>query len=517
MSISGNWDARMTRRRFVRLGGAGATAVVFAGAPPLPRATGTTGFRSNPFSLGVASGEPEANGVVLWTRLAPEPLQGGGMPERAVPVGWEVAEDERFVKTVARGEHLARPELAHSVHVEVGALRPGREYFYRFKTGAEISPVGRTKTAAAEGTRVPLSFAFASCQHYEHGFYTAYRHMAEEDLDVVLHLGDYIYEYGVREYPSDSGVARSYSHPEPVTLAGYRDRFAEHRSDRDLQAAHQAFPWVVTWDDHEVKDNYSGATCEGIEPAVFGRRRAAAYQAYYEHMPLRPASVPGARGMQLYRRIDYGDLVGFNVLDTRQYRDGGEQRAQTLLGSRQERWVTESLRRSSTRWNVLAQQVPFARRDRAPGPGRRPLTDAWNGYPAARDRMSAALAHPGASNPIVLSGDVHANWANDLMADYDDPGSEVIGAEFVGTSISTGGDGADHNDETAGVLAENPHVKFFNGQRGYVRCQVTEDQWRTDYRVVGFVSREGAEISTRASLVVQDGRPGLQPADQSAI
>ncbi len=512
MSIGGNWDGLMSRRRFVRLGGAGAAAVAFGGAPSLwPTAVGAPSFRANPFSLGVASGEPRADGVVLWTRLAPNPLDGGGMPDRAVPVRWEVAEDEHFRKVVLRGERLARPELGHSVHVEVEGLRSGREYFYRFKAGHDLSPAGRTKTAPAEGAQSPLAFAFASCQHYEHGFYTAYRHMAQEDLDLVLHLGDYIYEHGPHEYISDSGRARSYAHAEPVTLSGYRNRFAQHRSDPDLQGAHRSFAWVVSWDDHEVKDDYSGASCQGIDPAVFARRRAAAYQAYYEHMPLRPSSVPGPAGMQMYRRQDHGDLVTFNVLDTRQHRGQS-----TLLGSRQERWLSENLRRPRARWNVLAQQLPFAPRDRSPGPDRKLFGDAWDGCAIGRSRLSAALARPEASNPIVLSGDVHANWANDLLADYADPGSKVIGSEFVGTSITSGGDGADHHDSTAGILAENPHVKFFNGQRGYVRCRVTGDEWRTDYRVVEYVSRTGAEVSTRASFVVRDGAPGVEPCSGSA-
>ena len=525
MPISGNWDGLMSRRRFVGLSGAGAAAVVFGGRPSfLSTATGTPRFRSYPFSLGVASGDPQADGVVLWTRLAPDPLEGGGMPRRAVPVRWEVADDERFRKVVARGDRLARPESGHSVHAEVEGLRPGREYFYRFTSGSESSAVGRTKTAPPAGTHHPLSFAFASCQHYEHGFYTAYRHLAEEDLDVVFHLGDYIYEYGPREYPSPSGAARTYSGPEPVTLAGYRDRYAEHRLDPDLQAAHKAFPWVVTWDDHEVKDNYAGAACAGIDPVVFARRRAAAYQAYYEHMPLRRASSPRPGGMRLHRRVDYGDLVSFNVLDTRQYRDpqaavtstAWQDPRRSLTGAAQERWLLRNLHRSRATWNVVAQQVFFARRDGRPGQGGKLMTDAWDGYPGARDRISAAFARPAVSNPIVLSGDVHSSWANDLLADYRRPESQVVGTEFVGTSITSGGDGTDQRDETADLLAENPHIKFFNGQRGYARCRVTEQEWRTDYRVVPYVSRQGAGISTRASFTVLDGRPGLEARDKTA-
>lgn len=509
----------MSRRRFMGLGATGALGLAFGDVASLsPGATGATRFDSDPFSLGVASGDPSPGGVVLWTRLAPDPLNGGGMPERAVPVRWEVAEDDRFKKVAARGRKLARPELAHSVHVEVDGLRPGREYFYRFKAGSEISPVGRTKTAPPVSAMTPIRFAFASCQHYEHGFYTAYRHLAREDLDVVFHLGDYIYEFGPGEYRTPSGVARAYTTPEPTTLAGYRNRFAEHRSDPDLQAAHRAFPWVVTWDDHEVQDNYAGDTCGAVDREAFRRRRAAAYQVYYEHMPLGHESRPRRSEMRLYRRIDYGRLVSFNVLDTRQYRDdqskigspGWTSPRRSMMGDAQERWLTESLRRSDARWNVLAQQIFFARRDGKPGPQERLMTDAWDGYPAARDRVTAALAH--ASNPIVLSGDVHSNWANDLLADYREPDSKVVGTEFVGTSISSGGDGADTRGYAGEIMAENRHVKFFNSQRGYVRCRVTEQEWQTDYRVVPYVSRRGAGVSTRATFPVLDGSPGVTAA-----
>lgn len=521
MTITGNWDSLMSRRRFMGLGAAGAAMVTFGGSSSLlPRANGAPQFSAYPFSLGVASGDPRPDGVVLWTRLAPDPLgDGGGMRPRAVPVRWEVSEDDRWRTVVASGEQLARPELGHSAHVEVDGLRPGREYFYRFMAGAQESPVGRTRTAPAAASLTPLRFALASCQHYEHGLYTAYRHMSQEDLDVVFHVGDYIYEYGPREYQAPSGVTRTYDTPEPTTLDAYRRRYAQHKSDRDLQAAHHAFPWVVTWDDHEVKDNYAGDTCGNADRETFLRRRVAAYQAYYEHMPLRRTALPTSAGaMSLYRRIDYGALASFNVLDTRQYRDDQathgtrdwDRADRTLTGAAQERWLLSGLQRSRARWNVLAQQIFFARRDSEPGAGDQLMSDAWDGYPAARARVSAALSRPGTSNPVVLSGDVHAAWANNLLADYRDPGSKVIGAEFVGTSISSGGDGSAQRENTGRVLAANPHIKFFDGRRGYVRCRVTERAWQTDYRVVDFVSRPGAAVATRASFVVESGRPGIE-------
>ncbi len=273
---------------------------------------------------------------------------------------------------------------------------------------------------------------------------------------------------------------------------------------------------MVTWDDHEVKDNYAGKSCKDVEPRAFAARRAAAYQAYYEHMPLRRSSMPSRSGMRLYRRVDYGRLASFNVLDTRQYRDHqaivgsreAEAGARTLMGAEQERWLLDGLRRSPARWNVLAQQIFFARRAGERGRGEQVMGDAWDGYPVARDRISAGLA--AAPNPIVLSGDVHSNSANNLLADYRDPGSEVVGAEFVGTSISSGGDGHDGGGDHGDMLAENPHIKFFNGRRGYLRCRVTTDEWHTDYRVVPYVSRPGAGVSTRATFTVRDGVAGLQ-------
>ncbi len=532
MAVSGNWDRRMSRRRFVGMSGAGAAGLMLGAGPFTDKAIAAPRFGAYPFSLGVASGDPEPRGVVLWTRLAPDPLNGGGMPDAAVPVRWEVSSDQRFKKVVARGTEPARPELGHSVHVEVDGLDLGSEYFYRFKSGSEISPVGRTKTAPRRNAALrELNFAFVSCQQYEHGYYTAYRRLAEEDLDVVFHLGDYIYEYGPNEYVATGGNVRVHNSPEVMDLLAYRNRHAQYRSDSDLQAAHRAFPWVVTWDDHEVENNYADEISEdNVDPALFLQRRAAAYQAYYEHMPLRRRSVPRGPDMRLYRRVPFGDLVSFNVLDTRQFRD--DQAAgdgnkppnpeqadpnRTLTGAQQERWLFNGLQRSRARWNVLAQQIFFAQRDSKAGSAQGFSMDSWDGYLGSRGRVQDALRRFDVSNPIVLSGDVHANWANNLLADYDDPDSKVIGTEFVGTSITSGGNGSDTRADTPTTLAENPHIKFFNNLRGYVRCHVTEDEWRSDYRVLPFVSTRGAAISTRASFVVADGEPGLQQAGSKRV
>lgn len=488
-------------------------------------ATKSIHFTSYPFQLGVASGDPRPDGVVLWTRLAPEPLEGGGMPGDSVPVDWEVAEDEQFTCVVRSGTEIALPELAHSVHAEVEGLDAGREYFYRFRVCGEISPTGRTKTAPS-GTTERVRFAFASCQQYEHGYFTAYQHLAQEDLDVLFHLGDYIYEYGPDVYKAPEGNVRHFDRPETVTLDDYRHRFALYQLDTDLQAAHAALPWVVTWDDHEVQNNYAGdIPQDGGDPERFRQRRAAAYQAYYEHLPLRRESIPSGPDMALYRGIRYGDLIDFHVLDTRQYRDdqaagdgykprNPEQQdpARSLMGQAQEAWLIERLQHSDARWNILAQQVFFAQRANPhPTTGQlRYSMDAWDGYTANRDRLLRAIADRGNLNPIVLTGDVHANWAAELKEDFDDPDSATLGAELVTTSITSEGNGAEKRADTDRILGANPHIKFFNGHRGYVRCTVTSDEVVADYQIVGMVQEPGAPLHTRATFRITHGRPVLE-------
>lgn len=504
-----------SRREFLRIAGALATGLLTgcASRPGRPAP-----FRAYPFTLGVASGDPLPDGVVLWTRLAPDLAAGGGMPPEPVEVEWQVAADDGFRRIVRRGRAPAVPELAHSVHVEVDGLEPGRDYWYRFIAADAESPVGRTRTAPApDAAPDALRFAFASCQHYEYGYYTAYRHMAAEDLDLVIHLGDYIYEYGPAR-----DRARVHDAPEVVTLEDYRRRYALYKSDADLQAAHAAFPFVATWDDHEVDNNYAADIPQDDTPRdAFLRRRAAAYQAYYEHMPLRAASLPRGPDLLLYRRLAFGRLAELSILDGRQYRSDqpcGDRRGPacpevfaeeaTMLGPVQERWLLDGLGRSRARWNIIGNQTLIARLDSAPGPDEQISMDNWNGYAAARRRLLTFLHERRPSNPVVLTGDIHLSMVADLKADFDDPASPVVGTEFVGTSISSGGDGSETDPRGERWLTENPHLRFFNAQRGYVRCTVTPGRWTTDYRVVPYVSRPGAPIVTRASFVLEDGRPG---------
>jgi alkaline phosphatase D len=514
--------ARTSRRSFLTTSTSLAAAALWS-----LRATGAVlravNLSDYPFRLGVASGDPSPDGFVIWTRLAPRPVEGGGMPNEAVFVDWQVAEDEGMKNVVREGTTVATPDWGHSVHVEVTGLEPGRVYFYRFRAANEISPVGRSRTMPALTSEpASLRFAFASCQHFEDGYYTAYDHMAKEELDLIIHLGDYIYEGKAR-----TDRVRKHVGTEIHTLEDYRNRHALYKTDEFLQTAHRLFPWLVTWDDHEVDNNYANNISE--EPKVQSEallaRRAKAYQAYYENMPLRRASIPNGPDMQLYRKVAFGRLAEFYVLDTRQYRtdqpcgDGNKAPCAealdpkaTILGDRQEQWLLDGLSASSGKWNVLAQQVMMARVDLTPGDAITHSMDQWPGYEMNRRRVLKGIADRKVSNPIVLTGDIHSNWANDLIADFDNLDSKIVASEFVGTSISSGRDGVREPKLMKEMQAENPFVKFHNAERGYVSCQVTPERWHTDYRVVEYVTKPGAPLVTRASFVVEDQQPGLKPA-----
>lgn len=513
----------MNRRAFV-VGSASFALAVLASMHALGAIVRRPKFSAYPFQLGVASGDPTPDGVALWTRLAPQPLLGGGMPPDAVEVSWQVAEDEAMSRVVRQGAAIADPAWAHSVHVEVEGLQPDRWYWYWFKAGGEVSPKGRTRTMPAAGATVDrLRFAFASCQKYESGYYTAYEHMTRENLDLVFHLGDYIYEKAAH-----ADAVRPHHLREAVTLEDYRARYALYKSDPALQVAHAMAPWILTWDDHEVSNNYANAIPQHPEKmtrAQFLQRRAAAYQAYYEHMPLRRSAQPIGPDMLLYRRIEYGRLASFHVLDTRQYRtdqpegDGTKPPSPvlldphgTIMGDRQRQWLFDGLEHSAVAWNVVAQQVLMARVDLKPGPEVGYSMDKWTGYEYERRRLIRHFHDRRIVNPVVLSGDFHRNFANNLIADFDDLDSQSVATEFVGTSITSDGDGEDRPKRTEALLRENPFVKFFNGERGYVRCEVTSKVWRADFRTVPYVSRRGAPLVTRASFVVESGRPELQRA-----
>jgi alkaline phosphatase D len=510
---------RLLKRRSILLGASFFTGLAVTSQLQPVMARGR--FSDYPFKLGVGSGDPLPDSVVLWTRLAPEPLNGGGMPPVNVPVRWQIARDENMRQVVQRGTVLATPQLGHSVHIDVKGLEPNRWYWYQFKVGSEVSPIGRTRTAPASYSAVSqLNFAFASCQDWQNGFYTAYKHMAKEDLDLVVHLGDYIYEYG-----PEAGAPRQHVGPEIITLTDYRNRYALYRTDVNLQAVHANFPWVVTWDDHEVDNNYANLIPEDSQtPAAFEQRRANAYQAYYEHMPLRLSSLPTGANMLLYRRFTFGDLAEFNVLDTRQYRtdqpcgDGLKPLCAaaldanaTMTGAAQEAWLLQGLDKSSARWNIIAQQTIFAQFDFDPRPGIEVFNvDQWDGYVAGRKRLLNFLEQRKPSNPVVITGDIHSSWVFDLKADFNNPLSATVGTEFVCTSISSDFPSQFIAPVQAAVGA-NPHTKFFDGaNRGYVRCKLTRNNWQSDYRVVSSILDQNATVSTLASFVVENGQPGAQ-------
>ena len=513
-------DARGQGRRTLIITGAAALAA-WAGRAPLLAFRDVSG--PDPFTLGVASGDPWADSVVLWTKLAPVPLAAdgfGGMPARDVEVRWELATDERFTKQVRRGRVTATRGSAHAVHVEAGGLAPGREYFYRFEAMGHRSRIGRTRTAPARGDRSAATFGVVSCSRYETGYFTAYKHLAEERPDLVLHLGDYIYEYmGNPATP----VARPFEQGEIVTLTDYRRRYALYRTDPDLQDLHATAPFAVVWDDHEVDNNWAAEIPEDTQtPQQFLARRAAAFQAHHEAMPLRRSARPTGARARLYRELAWGDLAAIYMLDTRQYRDDQpcgdgnkvdcDERldpSRTMLGTAQEGWLRARAHASRARWDVLGQQVFFGELWRPLPDGRHATpVDTWNGYVAARERVTAMFSDR-PRNFVVLTGDVHRHYADTLHKG--NPEGPVVGCEFVTTSVSSGGDGTDATTSTGPIVERNPNITYSADRRGYIVAAVTPQTWTTHFRVVPWVTRPGAPVETRRSFVVEAGTPGMSP------
>jgi alkaline phosphatase D len=519
MGITGDWDRRISRRTLLRGGG-----TLAAGLALSPRAfAADPRFEGNPFTLGVASGDPSPDGVVLWTRLAPDPLvPGGGMTPRPHLVRFEVALDDRFRRIVRRGATVAWPEEAHSARVELSHLWPGAEYFYRFKVGRAVSPVGRTRTAPPAFARVrQMRFAFASCQNFPAGYFNSYADVVAQDVDFVVHLGDYIYEGPAAELRAHAPLK------EIFTLDEYRIRHGQYKSDLDLQAAHAAVPWLVTWDDHEVDNNYADEEADpDMPPEQFRARRAAAYQAYWEHMPLRRARKPVGPDLNLYRRFVWGSLATFNALDGRQYRSdqpaactpdqrdpsgycpGALDPTRTKLGAQQRTWLFEDLATTRARWNVLAQQTAFAPYDRDPGPGREfGVGDNWDGYVAERQQILNWMVERRTPNPIVLTGDSHRNWVRNVPPNITDFDAPPVATEFMGTSITSGGD-PPAPSTTFGGDPNNPHILLINDNRGYVLCTADERTWTSEYRVVPTVRQRGVPASTLTTFAVENGRAG---------
>jgi alkaline phosphatase D len=516
------------RRTFmVRTGGISLAAVLGLSGNAGAMVDDDGNFESDPYTLGVASGDPLPSSVIIWTRLAPNPLEAdGAMPSEAFDVEWTVATDEAMNAVVNTGTATAEPAHAHTVHVDADGLEPDTEYYYQFECRGEASPVGRTKTApAADASVEEFQFGFASCNRWVDGYYTAFGQMAEDELDLIVHLGDYIYEYGidVSESPREKSLPQAYK-KETTDLATYRLRYGLYKSDPNLRAAHASAPWLVTRDDHEVDNNWAGDVPQDPDKQsteAFIERRAAALKAYYEHMPFRMEQKPDDASQKLYRYYEFGDLLDFNVLDTRLYRsdqacddvfnkvDCAErfEEDRTILGDAQEEWLLDNLAATETTWNVLANQLPFAKMDFKQGPEEGFRTEQWDGYVPEQKLVKTAFEED-ANNPVVITGDFHSHWANNLVS-AKDGSSEPVGAEFVGTSISSGGTGTDMDDFGRYVVTENDNVEYYNNQRGYVRCTVTPDTWTTEFRVLEYVDEPGAPIRTDATVELTAGQPGI--------
>ncbi|HWU02654.1 MAG TPA: alkaline phosphatase D family protein [Novosphingobium sp.] len=508
-------------------------AGAMVGAPAL-LLSGRAMAASDPFALGVASGDPAPDGFVLWTRIAPAPLAEdglGGAPD-GVPVRWEVAADPAFHRIVAHGDTLARHARGNAVHVEVGGLLPDRPYWYRFIAMGLCSPTGRAFTTPAVGAAAArVRFTAATCSHWELGYFSAYRHMAaEEESRFTLFLGDYIYESAGRLPGSRPEVVRSYGLPEADSLSNYRRRYALHRTDPDLRALHAAAPAIAIWDDHEVQNDYSGIWSQDpkLAPAAFVQRRAAAYRAFCENMPLRLSQVLRGDRFQIYRRMQWGSLAQFDMLDGRQYRSRQaciegeawhagrmapvdcpdfEDPSRTYLGFEQEGWLYDGWKRSHARWNVLVQNLLVAPMYFETPKGTVLWTDTWNGFGAARTRLLDAMVGTGIANPVTLAGDYHSFWCNDLYQKPTAKGQKPVAAEFVVSSITSSGPPQAFYEA---AMPANPHIHFFDSvDRGYMRFDIDRERMLAQCMAISNRADPAASLRVLRSDTVEAGRPGL--------
>jgi alkaline phosphatase D len=510
---------RLSRRRFI-----GAAATATAAWPLLAAAQATGGAADRLFVHGVASGDPLADRVILWTRVTVPDTRSATGP---VEVRWQIASDERLTQIVARGTGAAAPERDFTVKVDAEGLQPGRTYYYAFDAGGERSPVGRTRTLPAGGVE-RVRIAAVSCSNYPAGYFNVYRCLANrDDLDAVVHLGDYIYEFADGVYGDGKEIGRQpLPGGEAITLADYRLRYAVYRSDIDLQQAHARHPFIAVWDDHEIaNDAWSGGA--GNHDASEGEwpvRRAAAYQAYMEWMPVRGTGIGDVR---LYRELRFGDLADLLMLDTRGLRDrqlpGASLAAlaepsRSLLGAAQEQWFFDGLRRSQrggTRWRLVGQQVLFA--PITPPAIAVQIPDVWDGYPAARARVFDVLAGEKITNVAILTGDAHSSWALDVPRSpwrgYNGrTGSGSLAVELVTPAISSPPRFADETLRQQASLLRlvAPHLKYLEGDsRGYILIDVTRSRLQADFYFVPTVATRSAAESKAMSFVCEHGSSRL--------
>jgi alkaline phosphatase D len=491
------------------------TGTATTSAPETTTTLAAVDLPGDPFTLGVASGDPDTTSVILWTRLAPDPINGGGMPDDDIDVLWELADSEDFARVIASGTVTARPLHGHSVHATTTppAGTTGR-FFYRFRVGDYVSPIGRTSLAPA-GSVSRATFVSSSCQNYEDGFYAAHRDIAAQSPDFLVWLGDYIYESGGGP-TVEAGKVRTHGAPEPMDLVAYRNRYALYKLDSDLQAAHASCPWFVIWDDHEVENNYAGLSPQDPADApTFEARRQQAYKAWWEHQPVRLDPPPDSGEYRIYRSVLWGDLIGMTLLDTRQYRTDqacGDvtlslepacpetfDDTRTLTGAEQEQWIFEDVGTHGTAWNVIAQQVVMANITLN---GAVLNYDQWDGYPKDRQRILQHLADVAVPNAIVLSGDIHLAGVSLLRAG--DPGvGQAVAVEFIDTSISSAGS---IPADASGLAPAFPDIVDFElVHRGYTIHTVTPEQWSAAYRIVDNATVEDSPVTTYKTFVVDSG------------
>jgi len=522
-----HFGASLIGRRHI-LGGIG----LLAAAPLMAQQRTPPRMPGHPFTLGVASGDPDPAGFVLWTRLAPKPGEPlAGLDPVPYTVRWQVSEDEGFRRIAAEGEALARPELGYSVHVTPTTLRPGRPYHYRFMAGTETSATGRARTLPAPTDDVRrVRLGVAGCQDFQAGLYTAFAHLAAEDADAIFHYGDYIYEYGARasffnwNTGEQTPTIRQHDGPTTFSLDDYRRRYTLTRLDPDLQAAHASAAFLCSYDDHEVVNNWVGDIDQANTPADYFRlRRAAAMQAWYEFMPVRRDAFPRDGLSGPWRQYRFGRLLDARMLNTRNHRtdqpcgdkfgswcEGVNDPAADVLGKAQEDWLVAGLTAQPARWNALLQQIMMMDLDRAQSDVRGINTDSWAAYTVPRDRLLSRLAP--VPNLVVLTGDEHQHHAGEIRQTGAAPGTTPDAIEFVTTSATSGSDGPGARKQHAEILRRNPWLKYVRDERGYSLMTVTPDGWQADMKVVDTIRKPGGKLSTHARFRIPAGHTRLEPA-----
>ncbi|MFI7017615.1 alkaline phosphatase D family protein [Streptomyces sp. NPDC050164] len=534
----------LTPRRRTVVKAAAATAVL---AGPLAATLPARAIDQAPaFLHGVASGDPLPDGVLLWTRVtpAPEAIPGSGLgPD--TEVSWIIARDKAFGSVVAKGSTTATAASDHTVKADIRGLEPATDYWFRFSAGGTDSPAARTRTApAADAAVTGLRFGVVSCANWEAGYFSAYRHLAARgDLDAWLHLGDYVYEYGTGEYGTRGTVVRPHAPAhEIVTLADYRVRHARYKTDPDLQALHAAAPVVAIWDDHEfANDAWSGGAenhTEGAE-GTWSARQAAAKQAYFEWMPVRPA-IAGTT----YRRLRFGKLADLSLLDLRSFRSqqvevgggGVDDPDRTLTGRAQLDWLKAGLKASDTTWRLVGNSVmvspfaigslsadllkPLAKLLGLPREGLALNTDQWDGYTDDRRELLAHLRANAIRNTVFLTGDIHMAWANDVPVDAGTyPLSPSAATEFVVTSVTS-----DNLDDIVKVpqgtvsavaapviRAANRHVHWVDTDRhGYGVLDITAERAQMDYYVLSDRTKRDAAATWARSYRTRSGTQKIE-------